>query len=102
MDFISLILPDKNIEFLDFFSFLQVISCLNDVRESVLVGLISCGLGGSLADSDLYPRLADAALGAGLETQLAAQLEKEGHQPLAVALQVPVTQKIFMRKEKAR
>jgi len=55
----------------------------------VLLELIRCGLGGGLAGSSLlYPRLAEAALGAGLDTDLAAQLEGAGHLPLAAALQV--------------
>ena len=67
---------------------LQALKSVSEIRDCVLVGLIRCGLGGGLAGSGLYPRLADTALGAGMETELAHQLEREGHIPLALALQV--------------
>jgi hypothetical protein len=61
---------------------------VTDVRECVLLELIRCELAGGLTGSSLYPRLVEAALGEGLDTRLAAQLEGAGHRSLAVALQV--------------
>jgi hypothetical protein len=61
---------------------------VTDVRDSVLLELIRCDLAGGLTGSSLYPRLVEAALGEGLDTHLASQLERAGHLSLAVALQV--------------